>query len=87
VGLDLIAVAAAVLLRDHVAGLCEVGDDAMDAALVDAQAARDVAQPRAWVMRDVQQDPGVVGQEAPFRHGNKLLKYFLKKIASFRFQT
>jgi hypothetical protein len=86
VGLDLIAVAAAVLLRDHIAGLGEVGDGAVGAALGDAQAARDVALPRARVIQDVQQDPGAVGQEARFRHGDKLVSHFWKEIASFRFQ-
>jgi hypothetical protein len=42
-----VAVAAAVLLLDDVAGLGQVGDDAVGAALGDAQAGRDVAQPRS----------------------------------------
>src|SRR6266568_1038630 len=71
VSLDLVAVAAAVLLRDHVAGRGEVGDDAVGAALGDAQAGRDVTQSRARVVGDVQQNPGVVGQEAPVRHASK----------------
>jgi hypothetical protein len=61
-GLDLIVAAAAVLLRDHTAGLGEVGDGAVGAALGDAQAARDVAhlapgscamcnRTRAWLAR------------------------------------
>src|SRR5271155_40382 len=79
VSLDLVAVAAAVLVRDHVAGLGEVGDDAVSAALGDAQAGRDVAQPRVRVAGDVQQDPGVVGQEAPLRHAANLLHFFLEK--------
>jgi AcrR family transcriptional regulator len=68
VSLDLVAVAAPVLPRDHVAGLGQVGDDAVRSALGDAQAGRDVAQSRARVVGDVQQDPGVVGQETPLRH-------------------
>ena len=68
VRLDLVAVAAAVFLLDHITGLGEVSDDAVGAALGDAQAGRDVAQPRARVMRDAQQDPGVIGQETPVRH-------------------
>jgi hypothetical protein len=66
VGLDLVAVAAAVFLRDHVAGLGQVGDDAVGAALGDAQPGRDVTQPRGRVVGEVQQDQGVVGQEGPF---------------------
>jgi len=68
VGLDPVAVAPAVLLPDQVAGLGEVGDGAVGAALGDAQAGRDVAQPRARVVRDAQQHPGVGGQETPARH-------------------
>jgi hypothetical protein len=33
------------------------------AALGDAQAGRDVTQPRVRVVAEAQQDPGVVGQE------------------------
>ncbi len=67
VSLDLVAVAAVILLPDRVAGLGEVGlgevgDGAVGAALGDAQAGRDVTQPapgwcaihsstRAWVVR------------------------------------
>ena len=72
VGLDPVAVAAAVSLLHHVAGLGEVGDDAMSGALGDAQAGGDVAQPDPWVVGDAQQHPGVVGQETPFRHARKL---------------
>ena len=42
-GLDLVAVAAAVLRPDHVAGLGEAGDDAVGAACGDARAGREVA--------------------------------------------
>jgi hypothetical protein len=38
-------------------------------------------------MGDVQQNPGVIGQEGPFRHGHKLPHYFRKEIASFEFQA
>ena len=67
VRLDLVAVAAAVFLLDDVSGCGQVGDDAEGAALGDAYAGRDVAQPRARVVCDAQQHPGVVGQEAPAR--------------------
>jgi hypothetical protein len=68
VRLDLVAVAAAFLLLDHVAGLGQVGDDAVGAALGDAQADRDVAQAHPRVVCDAQQHPGVVGQEGPVGH-------------------
>jgi hypothetical protein len=65
VRLDLAAVAAAVLLLDHVAGSGQAGDAAVGAALGDAQAGRDVAQlrarwramrsnARAWLVRKLQ---------------------------------
>jgi hypothetical protein len=44
VRLDLVAVAAAVFLLDHVTGCGQAEDVAAGAALGDAQAARDVAQ-------------------------------------------
>jgi hypothetical protein len=68
VGLDLVAVAAAVFLLDDVPGCDQVGHDAVGAALGDVQAGRDIAQPGARVAGDAQQDPGVIGQEAPARH-------------------
>ena len=75
------AVAAAVLVRDHVAGLGQVGDDAVGAALGNAQAGRDIAQPRARVVCDVQQDPSVVGKEAPARHANDSTVFLEKYCA------
>ena len=62
VSLDLVPVAATVPLRDHVAGVGQVGNDAVGAALGDAQAGRDVPQScarvvamcsrtRAWLVR------------------------------------
>src|SRR6478736_4794533 len=71
VSLDLVAVAPAVLVLQHVAGFSEVGDDAVGAAFGDAQTRRDVAQSRARVVGDAQQDPGVVSQETPVRHTDK----------------
>jgi hypothetical protein len=60
--LDLVPVAAAVLVLDHVAACGEVGDDAVGAALGDVQRGGDVAQAypgvvgdatraRAWLVR------------------------------------
>jgi hypothetical protein len=49
---------------DDIRGCGPVGGDAVDAAVDDAQAGGDVAQPGARVVGDAQQDPGVVGQEA-----------------------
>jgi hypothetical protein len=82
VRLDLVAVAAAVLPLDHVAGVSQVGDDAHRAAFGDAQAGRDVAQAHPRVVNDAQQDPGVAGQESPVRHPQSV-NGFWKAIASF----
>ena len=75
VGLDLVAVAAAVFLLDDVASRGQVGDDAVSAALGDACPGRDVAEPHARVMRDAQQNPAVIGQEAPARHRSHIISF------------
>jgi hypothetical protein len=72
VSLDLIAVTAAVFLLHHIASVGEIGDDAVGAALGDAQAGRDVAQPDARLVGNTQQHPGVISQETPSRHSDKL---------------
>src|SRR5450755_355635 len=84
VGLDLVAVAAAVLMPEHVARLGEIGHDAVGSALGDAQAGRDVAQPHVRVLGDTQQHPGVVGQESPVRHAKSIL-LFPEKYYWFQF--
>jgi hypothetical protein len=72
-GLDLVAVAAAVLALDDVPGLGEIGNDAVGGALDDARPGRDVAEPDARVVGDAQQHPRMVGREAPVRHARTLL--------------
>jgi hypothetical protein len=82
--LDLVAVAATVFPLDHVACLGQVGDDAVRATLGDAQDGRDVAQSRARVVGDAQQDPGMVGEEAPVRHVPQgTTVHFRKPVACF----
>jgi hypothetical protein len=76
--LDLVAVAAAVFLLDDVSGRGQVGDDAVRAALGNAQAGRDVPQPRARVAGDAQQHPGVVGEETPALHPQDVTIHFLE---------
>jgi hypothetical protein len=68
VRLDLIAVAAAVFVLDDVSGRGQVRDDAVRAALGDTHGGGDVPQPRTRILRDAQQHPGVIGQEAPSLH-------------------
>jgi hypothetical protein len=72
VGLDLVAVAAAVFLLHDVPGLGEIGDDAVGGAPGDGRPGRDVAQPHARVVGDARQHPGVAGQEAPVRYAREL---------------
>ena len=73
VGLDLVAVAAAVFVLDDVFGLGEIGDDAVCGGAGDARPGRDVAQSHARVVGDAQQHLGVVSQEAPGRNAGNLL--------------
>jgi len=72
VRLDVVAVAAAVLLLDHIPRLDQVGDDAEGAALGNVQAGRDVAQAHPGVMGDEQENPGVISQEGPAGHAHRL---------------
>ena len=67
--LDLVAIAAAIAFFHDVLGVGEVGDDAIGAAFCDAERAGDVPQARLGIMSDAQHHPGVVGEEAPVRHG------------------
>src|ERR1700734_2330370 len=77
--LDLVAVAAAVLLLDDVPGLGQVSDNAVGAALGDVEPGRYIAQADARVLCDAHQDSGVVGQERPAR-GRQLSHPILEVI-------
>src|ERR1700683_670678 len=72
VRLDVVAVASAGLLLDHVAGLDQIRNDAEGAAFGDVQAGCDVAQAHAGVMGDEQENPGVISQEGPACHLDRL---------------
>jgi hypothetical protein len=75
VSLDLVAITAAVFMFDDVSGRSQVRDDAVRAALGDAQNGRDVPQSRVWILRDAQQDAGVIRQETPSLHNsNSIIK-------------
>ncbi len=67
-GLDLVTVATAFLVLEQVTLSDQVVDDAEGTALGDAHHGGDVAQPRAGVMCDADEDPGVAGQKAPLCH-------------------
>ena len=81
--LDLVAVAAAVLLLHDVPGLSQIGDDTVGAALGDAHPGRDVAQPHARVVGDAQQHPGMVGQETPPLHHPNLTQFSRNRLLVF----
>ncbi len=57
-----------VFVFDHVAGRGEVGDDGVGAALGDPDRRGDVAQAGPGVVGDIDQGPGMVGEEAPLFH-------------------
>jgi hypothetical protein len=64
---DAIAVATPILVLDDVAGFGELRDGPERAALGDAERGGDVAQAHAEVVRDADEGPGVIGEEAPLR--------------------
>jgi hypothetical protein len=70
--LDAVPVAATGLFLDQVAGADEVRHDGVGAALCHADQGGEVAHAHAGVMRDAQQCPCVVGQEAPTTHADTL---------------
>src|SRR3954454_7276266 len=67
--LDLVAVTPAVLLLDHIAAFGQVRDDAVGRALSDVEGGGNVAKANPGVVGYAHQDPRMVGEEAPLRHG------------------
>jgi hypothetical protein len=63
----LVLVAAPDALPGHVAAAHEVGDDLLRRALGDVEHQREVADADARIVRDAQERPSVIGEEAP-RH-------------------
>jgi hypothetical protein len=68
VRLDVVPVAAAIFLFHDVPCPGEVVNDAVRRALGDIKRRGQIPEAGVGVVRDVQQGPGVVGQEAPFAH-------------------
>ena len=62
---DLVAIASALPLAQHVALLDQLGQDPVGGALGDPYRCGDVAQADARVIRDAGEDMGVVGQKVP----------------------
>ena len=83
-GLDLVAVASAVLLLDHVATFRQIGHDAVRPSFGDAQRRGDVPQTDPRVVGDAHQHAGMVGQEAPLGHDRyRIPLFFWKSVASY----
>lgn len=66
--LDPVTIATSVLLLQDVASSSQVGDDAKNTPLCDSQCRGNVAKANTGIVRDADEDPGVVGQKAPFAH-------------------
>lgn len=65
---DQVVVPAPVTFAFDVAGTFEVGDDALDGALANANAASEVLETDVRLAGDAEQDVGVVGEEVPLGH-------------------
>lgn len=74
-GLDLVTIPPTVLLLDHIAGLGQVGDDAVRVTFGNGETCRDVAQSDLRVVGNAQEGPAVVGEEVPVSHGKKDSSY------------
>ncbi len=64
-GVDCVVVAPAVSLARYLAGDGKLGDDAMCGAFGDPDAVAEVTQATTGIVGDMDQDLGVIGQEAP----------------------
>ncbi len=60
-------------MLDDVTSAGQVCDDAVRATLSDSQAGGNVPQPGTRVLGDAEQDPGVIGQEAPVLRPHELI--------------
>jgi len=74
IGADPVAVATANPLADDVLLRLQLLEDALNGALGDPDAGRDVANPGFGVFPDAEKDVGVVGQESPGSHGLRTLQ-------------
>jgi hypothetical protein len=68
VALDVVAVAPAVPLLHHVAGLTEIGHDPVRGPLGDGKPRREIAQSSVRMVRKEEHRPGVGRQKAPVGH-------------------
>src|SRR5450755_2300456 len=63
--LHVVAIAAAFLLLDDVAGLGQVVDDAIGTAFRDADGGGDITEAHLGIVGDAQQRPAMIGEEHP----------------------
>jgi len=69
--LDLIAIAPTGLGLQHVTGLGQVRDDVVGTAFGDVETGGDVPEAHIGLAGDAQEDPPVVREKAPGRHGHR----------------
>ena len=81
--LDLVPVASPFSLLDDVAGVGEIDHDPVGVPLGHAEGIGDVTQTCVGLGGDVQDRPGVVGEEAPVAHTRILYRQFQNPITSF----
>ncbi len=74
-GVEPIAVAAAFAFSFEVAGVFELGDDALCGTFGDPHLRRDVANAHVGVLGDAQQDVCVIRQEGPLSHLQMLAQH------------
>lgn len=74
-GLHLVAVSPTFSLLHDVAGIRQIGHDGVCVSLGDTEVRCDLAQPNIGILRDAEQGPAVVGEEAPIGHLEKVPEY------------
>jgi hypothetical protein len=63
---NFVHVVSTLFAPDHVAGIDQIGHDAVDRSLTDSDESGDVDKTDFRVLGDAQQNMGMVGQECPF---------------------
>jgi len=69
VTLHLIAIPATVSLLDDITGIGQISHDGVRVSLGNAELRGQISQADVRILRDAEQRPTVVGEEAPISHG------------------
>jgi hypothetical protein len=69
VTLNLIAIPATVSLLDDISGIGQISHDGVRVSLGNAEVRGEISQADVRILRDAEQRPTVVGEEAPISHG------------------